>query len=88
MMDKDLDIVIKKGMSVFPIKRSEFVSCNETADGMVFQLKTGIMLYYTDNTLDSGTKMKIKLTIDSMSTGNIIIDFNNPKNTIQFFAPE
>lgn len=87
-MKKDLEIKIQKGNSIFTTKRSDFISCSETADGVVFQMKGGILLHYTDNQMDNSIKMKIKLTIDSMSTGNIIIDFNDLKNTIQFFAPE
>jgi hypothetical protein len=38
--------------------------------------------------MDSATKMRIKLTIDNMSTGNILVDLDNVKNPAQFFAVE
>jgi len=85
---QDFSIKIIKGDTIFETKRSEFVSCSETADGVVFQTKGGLLLHYTDNTMDGSTKMKIKLTIDNMSTGNILVDLNNAKNPVQFFAPE
>jgi hypothetical protein len=85
---KDFEIKIKKGNNVFITKRSEFVSCSETADGIVFQTKNGLLLHYTDNRMDSATKMRIKLTIDNMSTGNILVDLDNVKNPAQFFAVE
>lgn len=84
----NLDITIKKGNSIFTTKRSEFISCNETADGIVFQMKGGILFHYTDNTMNGSTKMNIKLTIDNMIHGNILVDLNNIKNPVQFFAPE
>lgn len=85
---KDLEIKVKKGNSVLETKRSEFISCEESADGIVFQLKNGLLLHYTDNNMDTSTKMKIKLTIDNMATGNILVDLDDPKNPVQFFAPE
>lgn len=87
-MDSDLEIKVQKGGSVFKTKRSNFVSCSETADGVVFQMKDGLLLHYTDNQMDNGTKMKIKLTIDSMSSGNILVDLDNKRNPIQVFVPE
>ena len=86
--DKDFEIKIKKGSSVFVIKRSEFIACSETADGVVFQTKNGLLLHCIDNRMDSSVKMRIKLTIDNMSTGNILVDLDNVKNPIQFFVPE
>jgi len=87
-INRDFEIKVKKGNNIFETKRSEFVSCNETSDGIVFQTKNGLLLYYTDNMMDSATKMKIKLTIDNMSTGNILVDLDDIKNPVQFFVPE
>lgn len=88
MKENDLEIKIKKGNSFFTTKRSDFVSCSETADGIVFQMKGGFLLHYTDNVMIGSTKMKIKLTIDNMSTGNILVDLDDAKNPVQFFAPD
>ena len=85
---QDFDIKIKKGSSVFKTKRSEFVACSETADGIVFQTKNGLLLHYTNNMMESSVKMKIKLTIDNLNNGNILVDLDNSKSPVQFFVPE
>jgi len=84
----NLKITIKKNGNVFVAKRSEFISCDESADGIVFKMKGGLLLHYTDNKMEGSIKMKIKLTIDNMNYGNILVDLDDMKNPVQFFAPE
>lgn len=88
MNKKNLKITVKKGNSKSEFDRSDLKSVDESADGLVFETKQGFLLYYQDVNMTTAIKMKIKLTIDKMDNGNIVVDLNNYNNPVQFFAPD
>ena len=69
-------VTIKKGSFLLTVPRSELVEVSETHDGVAFNFKNGLQLYYTNNFLPSATKQLMKNASDSFS-GKIIFDLNN-----------
>lgn len=70
-------ILIKKGSLEFNLPKSELVDVSETHDGVVFNFKGGIQIYYTNNFLQSSTKQMIKQALDAFHGKKIIIDLDN-----------
>ena len=48
-MSEKATVTIKRGPLNLTIPRSELVDVSETADGVVFNFKGGVQLYYTNN---------------------------------------
>jgi len=71
------EIIIKKGDFKITVPRSELVEVSETADGVAFNFKGGLQLYYCNNFLPSATKQIIKNTADSFPGKKIIFDLDN-----------
>lgn len=78
-MSEKTKIIIKKGTMKLEVERSELVDVNETHDGIVFNLKDGLQLYYTDNFMPAGMKEIIKNTSNHFPDKKIIFDLDNPR---------
>lgn len=76
-MPKETKIVIKKGSMELTVNRSDLVEVSETHDGIAFNLKDGIQVYYTDNFMPQGMKEVIKNTANHFSEQRIIFDLDN-----------
>lgn len=72
-------ITIKRGFLNVKVPRSELVDVSETHDGIVFNFKGGIQIYYTNNFMQTATKQVIKNTADSFPGKKLIFDLDNPK---------
>lgn len=77
--EKNVKIIIKKGSMHLEIDRSELVEVNETHDGIAFNLKGGLQLYYTDNFMPQAMKEIIKNTSNHFSDKKIIFDLDNQR---------
>ncbi len=77
-MAKDTKIIIKKGSLNLEINRTDLVEVSETHDGIVFNFKDGVSLYYTDNFMAQGMKEVIKNTANHFTEQKIIFDLDNP----------
>lgn len=71
-------ITIKKGKLEVTVPRSELVDVSETHDGVAFNFKGGIQIYYTDNFMKTATKQMVKQAADTFE-GKVIFDLDNPK---------
>lgn len=78
-MAEDSTITIKKGGIVLTMPRSELIDVSETHDGIAFNFKGGLQLYYTNNFMQQGTKQIIKNTADSFTGKKIIFNLDDPK---------
>lgn len=76
-MADDTKVIIKKGSMKLEVKRSDLVEVNETHDGIVFNFKDGISLYYTDQFMAQGMKEIIKNTSNHFAEQKIIFDLDN-----------
>ncbi len=76
-MSEATQITIKKGDLKLTVPRSELVEVSETADGVAFNFKGGLQLYYYNNFLPSATKQIIKNTADSFPGKKLIFDLDN-----------
>lgn len=81
-MNSKSNIRLKKGNIDLLFNREELNVVDETGDGIVFKLKNGIMISFEDQFMPSGTKQKIKLTVDKFPNGDIEVDFNNWKSPV------
>jgi len=72
-------ILIKKGSMKIEVDRSDLVEVNETYDGITFNFKDGLQLYYTDHFMPQGMKEIIKNTSNHFPENKIIFDLDNPR---------
>jgi len=75
MSDK---IRIKKGTVVLEMEKSDLISADQTADGVVFNLKGAMQLLDVDMYMDLTTKNLIINGVN-IPKGNLIIDLSNHK---------
>jgi uncharacterized protein Yka (UPF0111/DUF47 family) len=78
--EKPVRIIIKKGSFNLEVDRSDLVEVNETHDGVAFNFKDGLQLYYTDNFMPQGMKEIIKNTSNHFSGKKLIFDLDNQKH--------
>jgi len=70
-------IIIKKGKLKLEVDRDELVEVSETHDGVAFNFKGGLQLYYTNNFMPSSTKQIIQNTSNSYPGKKLIFDLDN-----------
>jgi hypothetical protein len=78
-MSEDAMITIKRGAMKISVPRSELIDVSETHDGVAFNFKGGIQIYYTNNFMQPGVKNVIKNTADSYPGKKLIFDLDNPR---------
>jgi len=78
-MAEEGTITIKRGPLKVNVPRSELVDVSETHDGVVFNFKGGIQIYYTNNFMQTSTKNLIKNTADNYPGKKIIFDLDNQR---------
>lgn len=71
-------ITIKRGKLEVTVPKTELVDVSETHDGVAFNFKGGIQIYYTDNFMQTSTKQIIKQAADSFE-GKVVFDLDNPQ---------
>lgn len=81
-MAEGSQITIKKGTFRLTVPREELVEVSETADGVAFNFKGGLQLYYYNNFLPSATKQIIKNTADSFPGKRLIFDLDNEQKPV------
>jgi len=72
-------ITIKRGPLKLTVPRNELVDVSETHDGVAFNFKGGVQLYYTNNFMPQAAKHVMSNTADSYPGKKIIFDLDNPK---------
>jgi hypothetical protein len=77
--EKNAKILIKKGSMNLEVDRSDLVEVSETHDGIAFNLKGGIQIYYTDNFMPQAMKEIIKNTSNHFTDKRIIFDLDNQR---------
>jgi hypothetical protein len=75
-------ITIKKGSLKLTVDRSELVDISETHDGVAFNFKGGLQLYYTNNFMPSGAKNVMANTADSYPGKKLIFNLDNPQQPV------
>lgn len=76
-MAKKAEVIIKKLDFQCKLPRNYLVDVNETADGIVFNFKTGMYLYVTDTTMPISTKQLIRTAIQNIHDGILTIDLTS-----------
>ena len=72
------EIIIKVGNTKISTTSEELKDINETPDGVNFNLKGGLSLFYVNLNMPSSTKQIIKNTADLMRGKKIIFQLDNP----------
>lgn len=70
-------ILIKKGSLNLEVDRNELVEVASTHDGIAFNFKGGLQLYYTDNFMPQHMKELIKNTADHFTEQKLVFDLDN-----------
>jgi len=73
------EIEIKVGGTIIKTSSEEMIEVNETPDGVVFALKGGLSVMFTDVNMPSSTKQIVKNTADHMKGKKIIFQLDNPQ---------
>lgn len=72
------EVIIKVSNTEIKTSTEELKDISEMPDGVVFNLKGGLSIIYTDNNMPSATKQIIKNTADLMSGKKLIFELDNP----------
>ena len=75
-------IVIKQKNFQLEVERSELVTLDETADGVVFQFKNGLSLIKTDQYMPPSVKNIMKNTTDNFPEKKIIFELDNLRRPV------
>lgn len=76
-MSEDTTVTIKNGPLKLTVPRSELVDVSETHDGVAFNFKGGVQLYYTNNFMPQTTKQIMVQTSNSFPGKKLIFDLVN-----------
>lgn len=79
-------ILIKKGTMNLEVDRNELVEVVSTHDGIVFNFKGGLQLYYTDNFMPQHMKEVIKNTADHYDNKKLVFDLDNTRRPVMVDA--
>jgi len=78
-MSDEATMTIKRGPMTLTVPRNELVDVSETHDGVAFNFKGGVQLYYTNPNMKSSTKNIMANTADNYPGKKIIFDLDNPR---------
>lgn len=81
-LKKDTTLTIKRQGIIFKVNRSDIVSAQPKYDGVVFQLKHGLMIDFTDSYMPPESKDLICNSLNSFPTANIVVDFDNYRKPV------
>lgn len=71
------NIIIKHGSMQLTVNRKDLIEVEETHDGVVFNIKGGIQLYYANDKMINATKNLIKNTANNFPDKKIVFDLEN-----------
>ena len=75
-------MIIKQKNFHLEVDRSELVTLDETADGIVFQFKNGLSLIKNDQYMPSSVKNIMKNTADNFPEKKLVFELDNPKTPV------
>jgi len=81
-LKKDTVVTIRKQNIVLKVNRSDVIVADPTHDGVMFQLKHGMIIQLTDSFLPSEAKQLISNSINSFPNANLLVDFDNYKKPV------
>jgi hypothetical protein len=84
--EKKVKVIIKKGSMNLEIDRSELVEVSETHDGVAFNFKGGIQLYFTDQFMPQAMKELMKNTSNHFGNHKLIFDLDNQRTPVKVDA--
>lgn len=76
-MSDEVMITINNGPLKLTVPRSELVDVSETHDGVAFNFKGGVQLYYTNNLMPQGAKQIMAQTADNYPGKKLVFDLTN-----------
>jgi len=77
--EKPKNIIIKKGSMELRINRQELLEICETHDGVVFNMKNGLQLQYTNQFMPQTMKEILRNTGNHFTEHKIIFDLDNER---------
>ncbi len=81
-MADNTQIIIKHKSLNLSVDRSELVDVSETHDGIVFNFKGGVQLYYTNNSMPHSVKQIMSSTADNYPGRKLIFDLGDAKKPV------
>lgn len=76
------EIIVTKKNIELKFDKSQFINCDQTYDGIVFNLKEGLNYYLIDTSMQVITKEKIKQALNSFDNAKVIkidlMNYNSP----------
>jgi len=77
--EKKAIVKIVKGSMKLEVDRNELIEVSETHDGIAFNFKGGMQLYYTDDFMPQGMKELIKNTSNHFDNKTLVFDLDNQR---------
>lgn len=81
-LKKETIATVKRQSILLKLNRSDIVSADPTYDGIMFQMKYGIMIQFTDAFMPSEAKQLISNSVNSFPNANLIIDLDNYRKPV------
>lgn len=78
-MSDEVIVTIKRGPIQIVLPRSELIDISETHDGVAFNFKGGLQLYYTNNFMPQSAKQVMSQTSDSYPGKRLIFNLDDPR---------
>jgi len=77
MLEESITITINNGPLKLTVPRSELIDISETHDGVAFNFKGGVQLYYTNNFMPQTAKQIMVQTSCNFPGKKLIFDLVN-----------
>jgi len=83
---QNYNLTIKRGLLEFTINRRQLISSDETADGITFKFKDGIILTVDDIHMPLDVKQRVCGADIGFKKGNLIFNLNDYRNPVLLTA--
>lgn len=76
-------VTIKKGEFSLKVPRSQLLEVSETHDGVAFNFKEGLQLYFVAPYMPNEVKQLMALTSNKFNEKSLIFDLENPRHPVK-----
>jgi len=76
-------VTINKGGFKLTVPRNELIEVSETHDGIAFNFKGGLQLYFIAPYMPNDVKQLMSLTSNKFNDKSLIFDLDNPRHPVR-----
>jgi hypothetical protein len=76
-------VTINKGAFKLSLPRNELIEVSETHDGIAFNFKGGLQLYFIAPYMPNDVKQLMSLTSNKFNDKSLVFDLDNPRHPVK-----